>query len=81
MSKNIPMMTLMFCLVLALGLVMLSEDAHAQKGGAMGKDMAKKEGMDALGSKEFDQNRLPGTKEIAFAVASLLAAIAVIKWA
>lgn len=72
------------CFACAICLAVFTGDAHAQakKPDAMGKGMAKKEGVaGSLGNKEFDKAKLPGKPQIAFAVGSLIAAIAVLKYA
>lgn len=71
------------CFACAVCLAVFTGDAHAQekKTGGMDKNMAEKKGMSALGNKEFDKAKLPGKPQIAFAVGSLIAAIAVLKYA
>jgi len=72
--------------VLGLGIICVAAfaagDAHAQKGkgGGGDKEMATKKGMDALATKEFDENKLPGTLEVGLALGSIGAMIAAIKW-
>lgn len=71
-------------ILLACGIVMVAAlavgDAHAQKAGGSDKEMATKKGMDALATKEFDKDKLPGTLEVGLALGSIGAMIAAIKW-
>jgi len=71
-------------MLLACGIVLVAAlgagEAQAQKGGGADKEMATKKGMDALATKEFDQDKLPGTLEVGLALGSIGAMIAAIKW-
>jgi hypothetical protein len=65
---------------IVLAAVFAVGDAHAQKAGGSDKEMATKKGMDALATKEFDKNKLPGTLEVGLALGSIGAVIAAMKW-
>lgn len=65
---------------IVLAAVFAAGDAHAQKMGGSDKEMATKKGMDALATKEFDQDKLPGKLEIGLALGSMAAVVAAIKW-
>lgn len=73
------------------GLAFGAADAHAQKSGKADgaaaktatkgdKSIAGKKGMDSLGTKEIDANKLPGKFEMGLAFGSVVAAIAAIKY-
>jgi hypothetical protein len=72
---------LLICCTLLLvlccfGLMLFTGDAHAQNAD---KSLAAKDGME-LGTKEFDQDKLPGKLEMGLAVGSFFVMIAVVKW-
>ena len=72
------------CLITALALAFLDTPVYAAAGdGELSgdKDLATKKGLDALETKEFDKNKLPGKLEIGLAVGSIFAMVAVVKWA
>ena len=73
------------------GLALGAGDAYAQKSGKADgasaktatkgdKSIAGKKGMDSLGTKEIDANKLPGKFEMGLAFGSVVAAIAAIKY-
>lgn len=71
----------------ALGLAsVFAPEAAAQtktgsKVGGSDKSIGSKKGVsESLGSKEFDQQKLPGTLEIGLALGSIAAVVAAIKW-
>ena len=67
-------------LVLCLSVGFIAVEAEAQAGGK-DKTIATKEGVgESLGTKEFDEDKLPGKLEIGIAVGSIVALIAVIKY-
>ncbi len=67
------------CLVLCFAIAVFTQDASAQA--AADKELATKKGVSgSLGSKEFEEDKLPGALEIGLAVGSIIAMIAVIKY-
>jgi hypothetical protein len=62
------------CLVLCVGLCVSVDDVHAQ-----GKKIAAKKPGE-LGSKEFDEDRLPNKLEMGLGVGSIFVMIAVLKY-
>lgn len=62
---------------LCLGMLLFTGDAHAQT--SADKDLASRDGTQ-LGTKEFDQDKLPGKLEMGLAVGSFFVMIAVVKW-
>jgi hypothetical protein len=55
--------------------------AQESKAKSVDKTIATKKGVSgSLGNKEFDQKKLPGTKEYALVAASFIVMIAVVKW-
>jgi len=72
----------MVCVVLCLALVLLVEEASAAAStSGADKGMATKKGVgQSLGSKEIEEDKLPGKLEMGLAVGSIIALIAVIKW-
>jgi hypothetical protein len=80
-AGKLVLLAVLFCF-LSVGMLVLFAD-HAQAGTAAKNfeaDQAQKKGLDALASKKFDQDRLPGKLKIGFAFGSLVAAVAVIKY-
>ena len=75
--RKVVAIAALFCLGAALLLAMFPDKAAAQ---SFDQEMAGKKGMDSLGSKEFDQNKLPGKMKIGFAAGSFIAMIAAIKF-
>ena len=66
-------------LVLCLAMGFLAPDAYAKAGAD--KEMATKKGVsESLGTKKFDDDRLPGMFEIGIAAGSCVALIAVMKY-
>ena len=66
-------------LVLCLAMGFLATDAYAASGAD--KEMATKKGVaDSLGTKEFEEDKLPGMFEIGIAAGSCVALIAVMKY-
>ena len=81
MNAGKLVLTVLVCCLVSLCLMAVFTD-RVSAGSTQSFDaaQAEKKGMDALGSKEFDQNKLPGKMKIGFAFGSLVAAIAVIKY-
>ncbi len=80
LKSNAVLATLLFCLILVVCVVFMTEDVHAQSsGGATSADkkLATQEG---LGDKEIDENQLPGKFEIGLALGSIVALIGVMKY-
>jgi len=69
-------------LLLCLTMGFLLTDAHAaDSAGGSDKEIATKKGVsESLGTKEFDDDKMPGKLEYAIAVGSTVALIAVIKY-
>ncbi|HNR33029.1 MAG TPA: hypothetical protein PKI11_19210 [Candidatus Hydrogenedentes bacterium] len=82
MDRNTVLALCALCVAVAFCLILLDETAYAaREDGLTGdKALATKKGLDALETKEFDKNKLPGKLEIGIAVGSLFAMIAVVKW-
>jgi len=82
MLRKVVLVGVLACFVCAASLAVFAGDVHAQKkAGGADKSMAEKKGVaGSLGSKEFDKAKLPGRYQIGFAVGSLIAAIAVLKY-
>ncbi len=75
----------LLCLVLLLFITLVVTPSYAQKKDddliGADKDLATKKGVSgSLATKEFDKNKLPGKWKIGFAVGSVIAAVAVVKW-
>lgn len=71
------------CVILCFALAVLDGTAHAaekEKGLKGDKDLATRKGLDSLGTKEFDQKRLPGKLQYGIVIGSFIAMIAVVKW-
>ncbi len=67
------------CLVLCVAIAVFTEDASAQA--SADKELATKTGVgESLGTKEFEEDKLPGALEVGLAVGSIIAMIAVIKY-
>lgn len=83
MIVKVLSVSLVLCIALCLGLMLLPGDAYAQESVAKGADKssATKKGVEqSLGNKEIDEDQLPGTKEMALTAAATIAMIAVWKW-
>lgn len=82
MDRKTVLVVCALCIVTALALAFLSERAYAADRGDLtgDKDLATKRGLDALETKEFEKDKLPGKLEIGLAVGSIFAMIAVVKW-
>jgi len=67
-------------LVLCFAMAFVAVDAEAQSTGA-DKEIATKKGVgESLGTKEFDDDKLPGKLEIGIALGSVAALIGVMKY-
>jgi len=79
--SNTILTTVFVCLLLLACVAVLTEDAYAKDDDVVSpgadKKMATQEG---LGSKEWDENQLPGKFEIGLALGSIVAMIGVIKF-
>lgn len=75
--KNTPLLKLIVlcCLFMAVLFVCSSQDAQAQTGD---QKLAQQDG---LGTKEIDKDKLPGKLEYTIAIGSVIAMIAVMKFA
>jgi len=70
----------MCVIALAFGCLAIAEPVYAQSAG-FDRDMATREGVGgSLGTKEFDQQQLPGKFKIGLGVGSIFVAVAVVKW-
>ncbi|MFP4502379.1 MAG: hypothetical protein ACLFTT_15365 [Candidatus Hydrogenedentota bacterium] len=77
MSQHTLLIACALCLLLALAFGVLTGEASAQ---SADQDISSPEGMDALATKEFDEDKLPGKLEIGLAIGSIFVMIAVVKW-
>ena len=77
MSRRFAHVLILAALFVLAGFALSAEDAQAQTGAD--KKIAQKGQME-LGSKEWDQDQLPGTLEISLGVGSTFVMIAVMKW-
>ena len=73
-KSNMTLVAVVLCLFLAACVLFLTEDAYAQ---SADQKLATQEG---LGSKEWDEDQLPGKFEIGLAIGSVIAMIGVIKY-
>jgi hypothetical protein len=75
--KNISFLKLMVlcCLILAVLFICSTQDAQAQ---SADKNLAQQDG---LGTKEIDKDKLPGKLEYTIAFGSVIAMVAVLKFA
>jgi hypothetical protein len=76
MSQHAVFTACAVCLLLVLALSVFTGEAAAQGD----KDLATKQGLDSLATKQFDKNKLPGKLEMGLAVGSIFVMIAVVKW-
>jgi hypothetical protein len=68
------------CVAVLLAVMVFTDSASADAAGSYDKEMATKEGVaDSLGSKKFDEDKLPGKLKIGFAIGSIITMIAVMK--
>lgn len=74
LKSNAVLAALLFCLILMVCVVFMTEDVHAQ---SADQKLATREG---LGDKEIDENQLPGKFEIGLALGSIVALIGVMKY-
>jgi len=87
-NKRSWISALALAFVMSLGVLAVSETAYAQSSKASAKTSSKadknsatKKGVaGSLGSKEIEQNKLPGKLEIGIALGSVAGAVAAIKW-
>lgn len=75
MAKKYLAIAALLCLVLCLGICLGADDVHAQ-----GRSIAEQE-PGTLGTKEFDEDKLPGKLEMSLGIGSIFVMIAVLKYA
>lgn len=82
MSKRGICSGLLVAMALGVGALIAPEASAADsKVGGADKEIATKKGVkDSLATKEFDQDKLPGTLEIGLALGSIAAVVAAIKY-
>ncbi len=84
MLNNKYLKILLVSIILILFILLVVSPSHAQKkDDSIGadKELASKKGVSgSLATKQFDKNKLPGKWKIGFALGSLAAAVAVVKW-
>ena len=72
---------MMFCLIACVAIGLFVDTAEAADTGAMDKNSAMKQGVsESLGTKEFDEDQMPGKTEYMIVIASVIGAIAAVKY-
>jgi len=83
MNRRMWIRTGALCIVLCLALAIVCgvADAAAKSTSSADKGLAAKKGVSqSLGSKEIEQDKLPGKLEVGLGIGSVIAMIAVVKW-